>query len=67
MPPKTPVSSKSQVEQEGRILLAIDAIRKGQFSSIREAALIYNVARTTPRARLAGRVPAKDIAPIRQK
>ncbi|CAK39711.1 transposase Tan1-Aspergillus niger [Aspergillus niger] len=67
MPPKASIPSKSQVEQEGRILLAIEAIQKGQITSIREAARVYDVARTTLQARLSGRVFAKNMTNARQK
>ncbi|KFY93033.1 hypothetical protein V500_03941, partial [Pseudogymnoascus sp. VKM F-4518 (FW-2643)] len=35
--------------QEGRILLAINAIKQGQFQSVRAAAALYNIPRTTLR------------------
>lgn len=54
MLPKMPIPSKMLVKQEGRILLAIEAIQKDQTSSIREAARFHDVPQTTLHARLAG-------------
>jgi len=45
---------KSQVEQEGRVLLAISAINKKEITSIRDAARHFNVPRSTLRDRLNG-------------
>jgi hypothetical protein len=42
-PPNMPRSSKSLVEQEGRISLAVKAIQNGQIKSVREAAHIFEV------------------------
>ncbi|OJJ67276.1 hypothetical protein ASPBRDRAFT_200430 [Aspergillus brasiliensis CBS 101740] len=42
-----PIPSKMLVKQEGRILLAIEAIQKDQTSSIREAARFHDVPQTT--------------------
>ncbi|OJJ65627.1 hypothetical protein ASPBRDRAFT_139700, partial [Aspergillus brasiliensis CBS 101740] len=61
IPPKSDISSKTAVEQEGRILLAIESIQKDQVASIREAAHVFNIPRTTLRARLAGRGFVKDM------
>jgi hypothetical protein len=53
--------------QEGRLLLAIQAIQTGQISSVRKAALTYDVARSTLQARLHGRVAQPDYRPISHK
>jgi len=37
--------------QEGRLILALDAYKKGQFTSFRKATSTYNVSRTTPATR----------------
>ena len=50
MPPK----SRNSIEQEGRVLLAISAIKKDEVRNIREAARVYNVPRTTLQRRLNG-------------
>ena len=47
IPPKMPKSSKSQVEQEGRILLAISAIKKKEITNIRIAACVFDIPLTT--------------------
>ena len=54
MPPIRSQSSRNSIEQEGRILLAITAIQKQEISTIREAARLFNVPRTTLQRRLAG-------------
>ena len=41
--------------QEGRLLLAIKAIELGQITSIRKAASLYNVPRSTLQTRFNGR------------
>ena len=43
MPPK----SRNSFEQEGRILLAISAIKNDEICNICEAACLYNVPYTT--------------------
>ena len=54
MPPIRSRSSRNSIEQEGRILLAIQAINKQEITSVQEAANQFNVPRTTLRRRLAG-------------
>ena len=54
MPPIRSRSSRNSIEQEGRILLAIQAIKKQEITSIQEAANQFNVPRTTLRRRLTG-------------
>lgn len=49
-----------KLHQEGRILLAIQAIKSGQIKSVRSAARIYDVPQTTLAARMAGRVARRD-------
>jgi predicted HTH domain antitoxin len=43
MPPKTHIIAKNSAEQEGRILLAISALKKKEISSIQRAAEIFNI------------------------
>ena len=55
MPPIRSQSSKNSTEQEGRILLAIQAYKNGDIPSVTLAARTYNVPRTTLRHRLSGK------------
>ncbi|KAJ9253524.1 transcriptional regulator family: Helix-turn-helix [Paecilomyces variotii] len=61
MPPKKPISSKNHTEQEGRVLLAIEALKKDQIPSIRKAASTFNVPYTTLQTRLQGHQFRYDI------
>jgi helix-turn-helix, Psq domain/Tc5 transposase DNA-binding domain len=45
--------------QEGRLLLSIDAHKKGQFTSFRKATSTYDVPRTTARRRVKGIQPKR--------
>ena len=54
MPPIRTQSSQNRTEQEGRILLAIQAIKKQEIPSIREAARRFNVPFSSLRNRLNG-------------
>ena len=54
MPPTRTEKSRKSIEQEGRILLAIQAIRKQEIPSIREAARRFTVPESTLRTRLHG-------------
>ncbi|CDM38083.1 Probable transposable element [Penicillium roqueforti FM164] len=54
MPPIRSRSSKHSVEQEGRILLAIQAFKNQEISSIREVARRFDVPETTLRRCLSG-------------
>jgi hypothetical protein len=47
MPPKRTESSQKATEQEGRVLLALQAYQKGQFNSIRAAAKQFSVSYVT--------------------
>ena len=47
-------SSSNSAEQEGRILLAIQAFKNKEISSIRELARRFNIPRTTLQRRLTG-------------
>jgi predicted HTH domain antitoxin len=51
---------RKSLEKEGRIQLAISAINKGEISSIREAANIFSVPRSTLSDRLQGRTARVD-------
>ncbi|EKV11594.1 hypothetical protein PDIG_49500 [Penicillium digitatum PHI26] len=54
MPPIRTQSSRNSIEQEGRILLAIQAFKNQEISSIREVARRFNVPRSTLSTRLNG-------------
>jgi hypothetical protein len=43
MPPKACINSKNSVEQEGRVLLVVLALKNKEILNIREAARVYNV------------------------
>jgi len=58
MPP--PIGSQS-IEQEGRIVLALDALQKGHFTSARAAAKAYDVRRTTLQLRIKGKLARRDL------
>jgi hypothetical protein len=47
MPPKRSESWQKATEQEGRVLLALQAVQKGQFKSIRAAAKQFGVSHVT--------------------
>ena len=64
MPQPTQAQSSNQ---EGRILLAINAIKQGQFQSVRAAAMSYNVPETTLRRRAHGVTPRRDCTPNSRK
>lgn len=54
MPPNSHKKSRELAEQEGRILLAISALKNDQIRTVAEAARIFNVPRTSLRRRLDG-------------
>jgi predicted HTH domain antitoxin len=54
MPPIRSQAPRNLIEQEGRIELAIQAIQKQELRSIREAARLFAVPRTTLATRLQG-------------
>ncbi|EED22675.1 conserved hypothetical protein [Talaromyces stipitatus ATCC 10500] len=47
MPPIRNKNEKNLAEQEGRMLLAISDLKNGKISSVYQAAIIYNIPRTT--------------------
>jgi hypothetical protein len=60
MPPKRPEKAQKLLEQEGRILLAIKAIKNGQITTTAAAARSFEVPRSTLQARLNGRTNRSD-------
>ena len=44
---------KNPLFQEGRLILAIEAHKRGQFTSFQSATITYNMPRTTARRRAA--------------
>jgi hypothetical protein len=63
MPQPTQAQSSNQ---EGRILLAISAIKQGQFHSVRVATASYDIPRTTLRRRIKGMTSQRDSTPNSQ-
>jgi hypothetical protein len=43
MPPKSRLTDRNLVEQEGRIQLAMSTIHKGEITSLRQAVEVFNV------------------------
>jgi hypothetical protein len=64
MPPPT---STSSVQQEGRIALAIEALKQGFFTSFRSAAKAYDVPRTTLQYRVLKHPARRDKRPTNCK
>lgn len=60
MPPKRSRSSQNSVEQEGRILLALQSLQNGQVRLIRADAALYSVPRSTLTLRAKGIVSRGD-------
>jgi signal recognition particle subunit SEC65 len=55
MPPKAPQNIRNLAEKEGRIILAISALKNLEIRNIREAARVYNVPCSTLQDRLRGK------------
>ena len=54
MPPIRNINKKNSAEQEERILVAISDFKNGKIRSVRQAAEIYNVSRSTLQNRVNG-------------
>jgi hypothetical protein len=67
MPPIRTQSSRNLVEQEGRLLLAIQAIKNQEITSIREAARHFQVPRSTLQRRLTGDIFRPDSRAVNLK
>jgi hypothetical protein len=61
MPPTRPQTSRNSVEQEGRILLAIRALKKQDIATVSLAARTFNVPRSTLRDRISGRTERRIV------
>jgi predicted transcriptional regulator len=61
MPPTRSQNRQNLTQQEGRILLAIKALEKQEKLSVREAACIYDIPKSTLHARLKGRKNRVDL------
>jgi len=64
MPPK---STAQAAQREGRLLLALEALQKGQIQTIRAAATSYDVPESTLRYRLQGHPSRDNSTPNNQK
>ena len=62
----TPTQAKSS-NREGRILLAIQALKQHQFNSVRAAAMSYDVSPRTLASRINGVSSQRDCTPNSQK
>jgi DNA invertase Pin-like site-specific DNA recombinase len=63
-----PLHQRTQASnQEGRYLLAIQALQSKQIQSYREAARVYEVSRTTLQRRIQGVLPNNATAPVNLK
>lgn len=58
------ISRSGFFEQEGRILLAISSLEKKETTTIREAARLYDVPRTTLQRRLNGSINRAEKKPM---
>ena len=67
MPPKRAQSCRNSIEQEGRLSLAIQAIKKEEIRSIRETARRFNVPESTLRTRLRGTTNRAETRPNSHK
>ena len=63
MPPKRIESSQKSVNQEGKILLALNDLQKRRIKSIRSSASLYAIPRSTLQARADGRISRDDKRP----
>jgi hypothetical protein len=67
MPPKHSKSWQKAANQEGKVLLALEDIKKGQIKSLRAAAKLYEIPFSTLQERAAGVSLRVDIYHYRQK
>ena len=55
------------MQQEGRIALAMDALKQGHFTGVRGATKAYDVVRSTLRNRINGCPARRDSVPTNRK
>jgi hypothetical protein len=67
MPPIRTESSQKLANQEGKTLLALDNLKNGRIKSIRAAATLYAIPRSTLQYRADGRIARVDKRPNRYK
>lgn len=67
MPPIRYKSSQKAANQEGKIILALSDLENGRVKSIRAAATLYAIPRSTLQARVDGRISRVDSRPIGHK
>jgi hypothetical protein len=67
MPPIRPRSRQKLASQEGKILLALSDLQEGRVSSIRAAAKLYDIPRTTLQHRASGQASRDDTRPSGHK
>jgi hypothetical protein len=60
-------NTTQSMQQEGRIALAIDALKQGHFTGVRGATKAYDIVRSTLRNRIKGRPARRDSVPTNQK
>jgi hypothetical protein len=62
-----PLNNTNSLQQEGRIALALDALKQGHFTSFKAAARSYNVQWKTLSRRVRGQLPRYDTRPTNCK
>ncbi|CEO58658.1 hypothetical protein PMG11_03366 [Penicillium brasilianum] len=67
MPPIRSANAQKLANQEGKILLALSDLENGRINSLRAAAKLYAIPRSTLQARADGRLSRVDIHPNRRK
>ncbi len=67
MPPKRVKNASKLLDQEGKILLALEDIKNSRVKSIRAAAKLYTIPYSSLQARANGRRPHVDTRPTGHK
>jgi transposase-like protein len=62
-----PLNNAQLPSNEGRIALAVQAIKQGQFSSVRAAAQAFDISKSTLSRRVKGVDARRDSIPINRK
>jgi hypothetical protein len=63
----SPPNNLQLAQREGRVALAVQAFKQGQFSSLRAAANMFDIPEPTLRRRVKGIIARRDSTPINQK